>query len=301
MSDTQTEKPMSDAVPDCEASIDDELTSRAVAGDGPAVETLLRHHQRQIFTLALYMLQSRADAEDATQEILLKIALGLPAFRRLSTTRTWVTRIAVNHLLAYKRSRPEAKVTSFACFSRYLAAASELDLPNGLSAETAVLVEEARSSCTMGMLLCLDREQRVVFLLGEILETPDVIAADALQLTRENFRQRLSCAREQLSNFMRGKCGLVDPRNPCRCARKTAAFIRDGIVDPSKLQFIEGRVERARESSVRRGRALKVVQSQTFEHRRELYPLFDPTDLAARLRGLIEGEPMRTLLNLEGD
>lgn len=76
-----------------------ELVRLATGGDAGAVQTLLRRHQPWIFNLALYMLQGRADAEDATQEILLKVTTALGSFRGASSFRTWARRLAVNHVL----------------------------------------------------------------------------------------------------------------------------------------------------------------------------------------------------------
>ena len=278
---------------------DEDLAVLASAGDRQALEQLLIRHQGWMFNLAVYMLQSRSEAEDATQEILLKITTKLATFQRRSAFRTWAYRIAVNHLLDRRRSQPEQAVGSFDCFASYLAAAPDLDLSEGRSSERALLVEEARMSCMMGMLLCLDRSQRMIFLLGELLDTRDVVAAELMQLSRDNYRQRLSRARRQLSRFMNEECGLVNPGNACRCARKTAAFIRDGIVDPERLQFASGRVDAAREASPRRSRQLGEMQARTFAELRACYPLFEPPDLAARLRRLIESPGLRTLLELD--
>jgi hypothetical protein len=62
--------------------------------------------------------------------------------------------------------------------------------------------------------------------LGEILEASDAPGAEILGTSRANFRQRLRrAARQQLRGFMAGRCGLAEPSNPCRCARKTRGFI----------------------------------------------------------------------------
>ncbi len=103
----------------------------------------------------------------------------------------------------------------------------------------------------MGMLLCLDREQRLAFVLGEILGATDAEGADALGTTRDGFRQRLSRARRQLQSFLSERCSLVDPLNPCRCARKTRAFVRAGIVDPARLQFTAAHRARVEEVAPR--------------------------------------------------
>jgi hypothetical protein len=91
-------------------------------------------------------------------------------------------------------------------------------------------VTEAMLACTSGTLLCLDREQRLAYILGAIFGVSDTIAAEVLEITPENYRQRLARARRDLRNFMNEKCGLVNQANPCRCAKKTRGFIQAGHV-----------------------------------------------------------------------
>jgi RNA polymerase sigma factor (sigma-70 family) len=278
---------------------DEDLVDLATAGDRQALEALLRRQQAWIFNLAFYMLHHRQDAEDATQEILVRVATGLSSFRRDSAFRTWVHRIAVNHVLDRKRSRPETVVTGFGCYADYLDRAPDDLLVTGEqdSPETAVLVEEARLSCTMGMLLCLDRQQRMAFLLGEMLETNDAIGAELLGLSRANFRQSLARARSRLSDFMRGRCGVVDPAAPCRCARKTGAFVRDGIVNPKNLQFV-GK-HRPRVNGQQLAGAVSAFQRATLQDLRDLYPWFEAPDVVDRLRRAISSETATTLFDLD--
>ena len=99
------------------------------------------------------------------------------------------------------------------------------------------------------MLLCLDRDQRIALLLGAILGLEAAAAADLLGLKPDAFRQRLSRARADLARFMDGQCGLVNPANPCRCPKKTRAFLRVGVVDPENLRFYGEHVRRVREEA----------------------------------------------------
>jgi len=277
---------------ECERSnqTDEELLSEAVQGDGSALKRLFGRHQVWIYNLCFYMLHNRQDAEDATQEVLVKIATGLSGFAGTSSFRTWARRIAVNHALDCRRSRPEKVVTGFGCYADYLDHATDSDFATNQarSPEEALLVEEARTSCVMGMLLCLDRNQRVVFLLGEILETQDRVAAELLSITRDNFRQQLARAREQLSSFMQGRCGLVNSQNSCRCARKTQAFIKDGIVVPNRIQFARGHLQRI--AAVANERT-KQVEDLVDGVRTERYPLFDAPDVASKVISILNGEP----------
>ena len=280
---------------------DENLVDLATAGDRRALELLLRRQQTWIFNLAFYMLRHRQDAEDATQEILVRVATGLSSFQRASAFRTWAHRIAVNHVLDRKRSRPETVVTGFDCYSDYLDRAPDEDFTDSErdSPETALLIQEASISCTMGMLLCLDRRQRMAFLLGEMLETNDVMGAELLGTSRENFRQLLARARAKLSGFMRGRCGLVDAQAPCRCARKTQSFARDGIIDPKRIQFARGHTQPVDQEDKVRAQALAAFQRATLDDLRGLYPWFEPPDVVARLRKAIESDAAISLLNLK--
>jgi hypothetical protein len=87
------------------------------------------------------------------------------------------------------------------------------------------------------MLLCLDREHRIAYVLGEVLAFPSDEAAAACEITPAAFRKRLERARSRLSGFMRGHCGLLDPANPCRCRRRIGAAVLHGRLDPGDLLF----------------------------------------------------------------
>jgi RNA polymerase sigma factor (sigma-70 family) len=230
---------------------DDELAVAAGAGDRQALEQLLARHQAWVLNIAVRMLWRRADAEDATQEILIKVVKALPGFRGDSAFRTWLYRIAVNHILDLRRRtwRVSAPLRSFAGRDRMLAGLPDLELPDPRTVPVPIeiLVEEAKIGCTMGVLLCLDGRQRLVFVLGEILGAGDELGAEVVGVTAVNFRQILSRARRDLYQYLNGSCSLVNPGNACSCARKTRAFLEKGLLDPARLQFASGYRRRVRE------------------------------------------------------
>jgi DNA-directed RNA polymerase specialized sigma24 family protein len=63
---------------------DQNLVMRARAGDRTALEDLLQHHQGWIYNTAVRMLYHPQDAEDATQEILIKILTRLSSFEGIA-------------------------------------------------------------------------------------------------------------------------------------------------------------------------------------------------------------------------
>ncbi len=177
---------------------DEELVPSAQSGDREALESLLARHQPWIFNIALRMLYRYADAEDATQDILIKVLKALPSFRGESRFRTWLYRIAVNHILNMKKDKWAAadSICSFQIAAVGLARTPDLDLPDPRTVPVPIeiLIEETKANCTVGTLLCLDGRQRLVFILGEIFGVSDEVGGEIAGVTPVNFRQILSRA-----------------------------------------------------------------------------------------------------------
>lgn len=214
------------------------LVSEAQDGHRSALEEVLRCIQDDVYGLAVQMLWHPEDAEDATQEILVRVVTHLGGFRGESTFRTWVYRVASNYLLTTRKRRAEREEWTFTAFGEDLDRGLGDDpVPGDTEAERAVLVEEVKIGCSQGMLLCLDRGHRLAYVLGEILGLDGPTGAEVLDVTPAAFRKRLSRARRRLHAFLRRKCGLVDRDNPCRCHRRVDYAVEKGRVDPDDLLF----------------------------------------------------------------
>ncbi len=267
---------------------DDDLVARAIAGGMDELDALVRRHQSWVFNLALRMCWRREVAEDATQEILIKAVTRLNTFSGKSAFRTWLYRVAINHLLNVRKSEMEQKAITFADMAASLDNAPDQDLPDPktLPVETALFVEEAKLGCITAMLMCLDRRQRLAFILGEIFGETSEAGAETMEVSSASFRQLLFRARRDLYQFMNNKCGLVNPSNPCRCARKAAGFMRKGWLDPNNRQFSKDRVASIRDLAPDR---LEELQDLDRKHA-ELYrrqPFLAGPDLTNRLREIV--------------
>jgi RNA polymerase sigma factor (sigma-70 family) len=209
-----------------------ELVARARAGERSAIDELVRGTTDLVYNLSVRMLGSPADAEDATQEILMKLVTHLDSFRGDSAFRTWAYRVASNHLLTTRKRGAEMRVDSFDDLGDKLANnLADGDLP----ADDQVLVHEGKLICTSMMLACLDRDLRLAFILGEILELASDEAAAILEIAPDAYRKRLSRARERMAEFTTKTCGLVDEANACRCSTQAAHAVRVGMLDPKCL------------------------------------------------------------------
>jgi len=216
----------------------DTLVDKAKTGSKEALMEIVRQIQDDIYRMAIKMLWHPEDAEDATQEILIRIITQLGGFRGESAFKTWVYRVSTNYLLTTRKRRAEQKTMTFSEFGE--------DLYNGLSdtiqtsaesAEQELLVNEVKISCTQGMLLCLDRDHRMAYILGEIFQLTGEQGGYVLAITAPAFRKRLSRARTSIRQFMQQQCGLVNKENGCRCRRRVDRAVQLGRVDPQRLNF----------------------------------------------------------------
>lgn len=297
MTTTEAASPFVD---DRAADTDDALVRRAVEGDAEALTALVRRHQSFLYHVAIRLVLRPADAEDLAQEALVRIVTHLSQFAGKARFRTWAYRILVNCFRQSKRRRMEQAIDTFVGFGEELDALGDepLLLPESWQPERALLVEDAKVGCMVGMLLCLDREQRLAYVLGEIFQAPSPVAAEILDIAPATFRKRLERARRDLTAFMNEKCGLVNAANPCRCERKTRAFMRQGWVDPAQLKFTARHVRRVKNEAPARLRVLcDATEAKAADLHRE-HPLVEGPNLVDRLRELLTDPEIRRSLDL---
>ncbi len=213
------------------------LIDQATAGDKQALETLLGGVQDLVFNLSLRMMGTFPDAEDASQDILLKVMTHLSSFKKESSFSTWVFAIAVNHLKNYKKHIFAKYPLTFDYYGDDILHANLEDVPDlTQDVEKAVLAEELKLSCTNVMLQCLDTESRCIFILGTMFHVDSRIAGDILGLTPEVYRKRLSRVRKKMADFLREYCGEYGG-GTCHCESRVNYAIQNHRIHPSSLDF----------------------------------------------------------------
>ena len=255
----------------------------AKEGDAKALETLIRGVQGRVHKLALRMLADPTAAQDATQEILIRIVTKLSTFREDSRFETWTYRVATNYLLTARKIIANDPNLSFQMFTD--------DLLGGLAdeqnkaPEDHVMLNELRIKCTMAMLLCLDRDHRAAYVLGEILEFDHAEAAAVLEISPSNFRKRLSRARADVREFTASICGLANPSAPCSCPKRLTTAMSCARVGTQVSGDFAGAPSYADATQLAKQTEAKLIAAKL---QRATGPLAPTKDYAAEVLSLID-------------
>jgi RNA polymerase sigma factor (sigma-70 family) len=209
-----------------------DIIAQALGGSLVAIDEVITTIQPGVYRLAVHVLGDRHDAADATQEILLKVVTHLAGFRGEAAFSTWVWRVAHNHLLNARTRRKESPEVSLDDIAERLGQglefaanlARERGEPAPLGPQDKLEARQVALACTQSMLMALDREQRLVYVIDTIFDLPSRQAAAVVGITADAYRQRLSRARARLDAFMAGSCGLANPQAACRCERQLPAM-----------------------------------------------------------------------------
>jgi RNA polymerase sigma-70 factor (ECF subfamily) len=95
--------------------VDAELVERYLAGDTAAFDEIMVRYERQIYRICYRFVENREDAMDLAQDVFIKAFEHLATFRRESSLKTWLYRIAMNHCINHrkKHSQEFVEVTEY--------------------------------------------------------------------------------------------------------------------------------------------------------------------------------------------
>ncbi len=88
--------------------LDYALLRRVARGEAPALAELIRRHQTRLYHLSYRLLRDPLEAEDALQEVFLKVYEHAGGFEPKGTVSAWLHRITANHCLnRLRQKRPQ--------------------------------------------------------------------------------------------------------------------------------------------------------------------------------------------------
>ncbi|HEY0731931.1 MAG TPA: RNA polymerase sigma factor [Chitinophagaceae bacterium] len=289
------DNPFLNSYPDYE---DSNLVRMAAAGDKSALQSLILRHHVFVYNLALKMTRNTADAEDLAQEVVIKAITSLSKFEGRSNFRTWLYRITVNHFLNDTKRNTVVKVLDFAAYFDSIDSIPVDELNEQEKTEMADSIEELRIRCTTGMLLCLDKKQRLIYILGDLFEISHRLGAEIMGISPSNFRIRLMRARNDLYSWMNQRCGLINPANPCRCSKKTRGFIASGMVNPGDLQFNTRYKIKISDLSKKNATTITDTVATLQKNIFQSHPLQEPANVDKIVNEIFNNEVIKFVLNV---
>ncbi len=276
-----------------------DLISQSLQGDLHALESIILRHQSWIYNLAIRMVYDPYAAEDITQEVLIKLITKLGSFDpEKSAFRTWLYRIVVNHVINAKRSKNESIIENALRgegFEEFVARVPDRRSPSRPGSD--MYSDEIKMACVQCILFCLNRRERMIFILGVVFGVTDVIGSEICEVSKVNFRKILSRSRNKVYLFFRDNCSLLNESNPCRCSDYLNPLIKGGLINPKDLLVMRdshGSIQDAVSSGIRHiedsyGEFVSLFRSQ---------PFLKPPDMILWLRDLFGRDDIKHLFQI---
>lgn len=214
-----------------------QLIQTALAGNSESLAILLNEVKDLTFNLSLRMLGNVFDAEDATQEILLKAITNLSSFDERSRFSTWFYRLATNHLINDHKKRVFREQMTFDFMQEDIEQTLSIDDAVFYESEEDELAEELKLSCTNIMLQCLNPRDRCIFIFVTMFKMNSNYASELLQETPDNYRKRLSRSREKMRTFLDSYCGLASGEYNCK--RRVTFAIKQKRLNPNQYDYLK--------------------------------------------------------------
>lgn len=171
------------------------VVERCRAGDNGAWEELVDATANDIYRLAVSFTRSRAEAEDLTQEVYLRLWQNLDRYVTGSSFRAWAYRVARNLFVdAYRRTRSERKAT--------WVDPEFLSLLPGDDDPHARTVRRERLDLARGVLARLPEELAQLILLRDFADWSYEELARELDLPLGTVKSRLNRARREMATAM---------------------------------------------------------------------------------------------------
>jgi RNA polymerase sigma-70 factor (ECF subfamily) len=190
--------------PEQEAALEDErLISGLQLGDENAYERLIQRFQTPVYNLAWRLVNDPADASDVVQEVFLKVFRNIGHFRRDSSLRTWVYRIAVNEshnrrrwLFRHRRGETgiEENFDDSEGRERPLMDMGETPFDFTMNREAQILLEEG--------LAAINPVFRAALVLREVEDMSYEEIAEILEVSLGTVKSRIMRGREALRRYL---------------------------------------------------------------------------------------------------
>ena len=178
------------------------LISRILGGEKDLFLELIRPYQRTVYATLMSMMGSKEDAEDVTQEVLLKALTRLQQFRGESAFGTWLVQIAINEARVRRRRLRHGMMFSLTNEPDDDGAYVPKDFADWREIPSEALERSEIREALAKALALLEEHYRLAFILRDVNELSITETANILGITRGAVKTRLRRARLMLRDIL---------------------------------------------------------------------------------------------------
>lgn len=181
---------------------DVELIGKFNNGDLDAFEQLIIRYEKKIYSICFYFLKNREDAEDAAQEIILKLYKKLGSFRNEASFSTWMNYVASNTCRDYLRKRKRNKVLYLDDDIQTEDGRISRELPSEESTPEERVENKELGALMQDTIAKLKEDHREILLMREYQELSYEEIAEILGISVGTVKSRIYRARKDLKAIL---------------------------------------------------------------------------------------------------
>src|SRR6266404_9373853 len=178
------------------------LINRILEGEKDLFLELIRPYQRTVYATLISMLGSKEDAEDVTQDVLLKALARLHQFRDESAFGTWLVQIAINEAKMRRRKLRHGRMFSLTNGADDDGTYVPRDFEDWREIPSEALERSEIRGALANALTLLEEHYRLAFILRDVNELSITETANVLGITRGAVKTRLRRARLMLRDIL---------------------------------------------------------------------------------------------------
>ena len=180
------------------------LIKRSIKGDVDAFEELIKDYKKIAYNIALRVLRNKEDAEDISQEALVKVFKNIDSFNMQSTFKVWLYRIVMNTCLDFKRKK---RIVTYSIDKPLEKDESEIlqDIPDNSNNPDVIIQNKLESQMLNECIEMLDDDFRTVIVLRDLQNLSYKDIASVLSCNEGTVKSRLNRARKKLRDIITKK------------------------------------------------------------------------------------------------
>lgn len=185
------------------------LVKKSISGDVDAFEELIKDYKKMAYNIALRVLRNKEDAEDISQEALIKVFKNISSFNMKSSFKVWMYRIVMNTCLDFKRKK---NIITYSIDKPLESNESEItqDIPDDTYNPDIVIQNKLESQMLYDSIDSLDDDFRAVVVLRDIQGLSYKDIASILSCNEGTVKSRLNRARKKLREIITKKLPDVE-------------------------------------------------------------------------------------------